>query len=115
MVDSPILRCVSLEHVLITLALFGLSCTAWTAVYRLYLQPLAKYPGPVAAKLTYFYMTSAGIQCKSTYLRHEIHQRYGHVVRVGPNKIFFCDAACIMEIYDGDFDVTLEAAFKSDS
>ncbi|KAL5534887.1 hypothetical protein ACEPAF_2977 [Sanghuangporus sanghuang] len=95
---------VSLQHfevspafaVLAMFALFYLSLTASVILYRLSpWHPLAKYPGPLFAKISKFwvaYRTSKGklhIDFKS------LHEQYGPYVRVGPNENSVADAALI--------------------
>ncbi|KAL9039589.1 MAG: hypothetical protein Q9214_004816 [Letrouitia sp. 1 TL-2023] len=65
----------------------------YTVVYRLYLSPLAKYPGPKIAALTSWYEFYHDI------LRHgrfpwevqRLHDIYGPVVRITPNEIHVRD------------------------
>jgi hypothetical protein len=55
-------------------------------IYRLYLHPLAKYPGTFLAKVTDWY------NIYHCYIgdRHlefaRIHEKYGQFVRYGPNR-----------------------------
>lgn len=51
--------------------------------------PLAKYPGPVMAKATYWYRTyheiyRGGKMTKELFI---LHEKYGDVVRFGPNDV----------------------------
>ena len=87
------------QHILLLLVALLLSRTVWVVIYRLYFHPLAKYPGPLIAKLTDIYMVLRSAQCQSTYTRHELHSKYGKIVRVGPNELSFCDKASIKDIY----------------
>lgn len=58
-------------------------------VYNLFLHPLRRFPGPKLAAITQFqalYYRSAG---KAVVWNHELHQKYGPVVRVTPNELSF--------------------------
>ncbi|OAP62019.1 hypothetical protein AYL99_04222 [Fonsecaea erecta] len=76
---------------LIELAALGLSI----ALYRLFFHPLRRFPGPWSAKLTKW----TGAYWASTGKLHEIipalHEKYGDVVRIGPNELSFADAKAI--------------------
>lgn len=69
------------------------------AVYRLFLHPLKEYPGPVLAKLTKwygFYLTSFG----KTYIDYPaLHEKYGDVVRIGPNELSFVSPESVKWIH----------------
>ncbi|KAI1816992.1 cytochrome P450 [Poronia punctata] len=72
------------------------------AVYRVLLHPLRTYPGPLLAKVTDWY---AGLQAfeKITHLRiYENHDKYGPVVRLGPNRLVFNTAQALHDIYQND-------------
>jgi hypothetical protein len=58
-------------------------------VYRLYLHPLAKYPGPKLAALTRWYCAWFDLIEGGTLLQHSnsLHEIYGNVVRIGPNEV----------------------------
>ena len=57
------------------------------------------YPGPLIARLTDLYMVALSAQARSTFARYEMHQKYGAVVRTGPNELCFSDQASIKDIY----------------
>ena len=61
----------------------------WTVVYRLYLDPLAKYPGPRLAALTKWWKTYK--DCVEGWSApqglEKLHEVYGDVVRIGPGEV----------------------------
>ncbi|KEF63430.1 uncharacterized protein A1O9_01408 [Exophiala aquamarina CBS 119918] len=68
-------------------------------VYYSYLHPLSKYPGPFWAKLTNFWKV---YQYWSRGFHHrmlEMHEKYGPVVRIGPNDVSFSNKEAIGPIY----------------
>lgn len=80
---------------LVHLLVLGLSITT----YRLFFHPLRQYPGPWIAKLTKwvdFYHTAPG-------KRHEwlpaLHEKYGHIVRIGPNELSFSNPGAVKYLH----------------
>jgi cytochrome P450 len=71
------------------------------AIYRLYLSPLARYPGPRLAGLTYWYEFYYDVYLSGKYIFHieELHRQYGPVVRVNPGEVHINDPAFYSEIY----------------
>lgn len=75
-----------------SLLLFGaaVGCSTLLAyiVYQRFLSPLAKYPGPFWASLTDFWLARQAMRpdCHRRYIR--LHEKYGPVVRVKPNKLY---------------------------
>nr|AAX81444.1 high nitrogen upregulated cytochrome P450 monooxygenase 2 [Phanerodontia chrysosporium] len=65
-------------------------------IYRISpFHPLARYPGPLAAKITkwwHAYHVHTGKQ--HLYVRR-LHDQYGDIVRIGPNDVSIRDASCI--------------------
>lgn len=60
-------------------------------LYALYLHPLRNYPGPKLAAITrlpYWIACLKGDQVRWTY---ELHQKYGPVVRFGPDDLSYSD------------------------
>ena len=85
--------------------LFLLPCVALLAylfclaVYRLYFHPLAKYPGPLLAKLTDLYSTYHAWKGDRHLEFWRCHERYGNIVRFGPNSVSFNTNTALKEIY----------------
>ncbi|KAJ7352392.1 cytochrome P450 [Mycena albidolilacea] len=58
--------------------------------------PLAKYPGPLPCKLSKLWFTVIAMDGKQHLYYLELHQRYGDVVRIGPNELSFRDVNAIV-------------------
>ncbi|KAI3324201.1 cytochrome P450 [Xylariaceae sp. AK1471] len=58
-------------------------------VYRLYVHPLSQYPGPPIARLSDFYGAYYAVKTILHVRTFRDHQRYGSVMRHGPNKLVF--------------------------
>ncbi|KAF6836431.1 benzoate 4-monooxygenase cytochrome p450 [Colletotrichum plurivorum] len=77
----------------------GLLVVAAICIYRLYFHPYAKYPGPWLAKLTSWYSVY------HTYIGDlhvdiwRCHEKYGDVVRYGPNRLLINTEAGLKGIY----------------
>lgn len=69
------------------------------AFYRIYIHPLAKFPGPYAAaisNLPYCYWFLGGRQ---PYEMVNLHKKYGPIVRTAPNQLSFNTANSWKDIY----------------
>ncbi|KAH7020684.1 cytochrome P450 [Macrophomina phaseolina] len=69
------------------------------AVYNVYFHPLSKYPGPkyaAASKAPYRFIATRG---DLVHWTHAQHQRYGPVVRLGPNQLSYISGRAFKEIY----------------
>ncbi|ROW03624.1 hypothetical protein VPNG_07147 [Cytospora leucostoma] len=70
------------------------------AAYQLAFHPLRNYPGPLIARLTSaygaFYVWRRCLHLTS----HQLHQRYGSVVRLTPNRLVFDSATALQDIYN---------------
>lgn len=76
---------------LATVYLFGLYSSL--VVYRLFLNPLNKFPGPPLAKLTALNHSFRVGKKKDMYLKlYNFHQEMGKFVRIGPNDLSVSDA-----------------------
>jgi hypothetical protein len=68
-------------------------------VYRLSpLHPLASYPGPRAARLSRFWQTKSALSGKQHEKALELFQRYGDVVRSGPNHLLIRDVDAVAPV-----------------
>lgn len=68
-------------------------------VYRLAFHPLAKYPGPFLAKLTDAYSVYQAWTGRRHINFWKLHQRYGDIVRFGPNDISINSNTALPQLY----------------
>ncbi|KAF2275234.1 benzoate 4-monooxygenase cytochrome-like protein P450 [Westerdykella ornata] len=69
------------------------------SLYRLTLHPLARYPGPRLAALTDIYLAYHAYRGDRHLCYHAAHQKYGPVVRIGPNSLSFNTSSALKTIY----------------
>ncbi|KAK4609215.1 Cytochrome P450 monooxygenase AKT7 [Fulvia fulva] len=68
-------------------------------IYRLYFHPLAKYPGPLLAKITDLYQTYHALRGDRHLEFWRCHEKYGDIVRFGPNSLSFNTNTALKDIY----------------
>ncbi|KAJ3574919.1 hypothetical protein NP233_g1441 [Leucocoprinus birnbaumii] len=87
--------------------------TAFLALNRLYLHPLAKFPGPVLAALTDYYVAYYDLWMGGGLVKQleKLHEKYGPVVRIGPNQLHFNDPQAFSDIYGVGTKMTKPAAY----
>lgn len=61
--------------------------------------PLAKLPGPKLSILTSLLLKWHELKANRREYIHDLHVRYGPVVRVAPNEVSFTSPAAVKEIY----------------
>ena len=92
------------------------------AIYRLYFSPIARYPGPKIAALTFWYEFYYDVLCKGRYTWRieELHRKYGNahelwrpqkgffltlslgpVIRINPQELHVADPAFYDTVYAG--------------
>ncbi|KAF2014472.1 cytochrome P450 [Aaosphaeria arxii CBS 175.79] len=69
--------------------------------HRLFLHPLAKFPGPKLAAVTSLYEAYYEILLKGQYSRKisQLHDKYGPIIRVTPNEIHIRDSRFFETFY----------------
>lgn len=100
------------------------------ALYQWYFSPLREIPGPWLASLSPLWLTLQTIRLRLCYavegiifvaysrcnaqpsFHAECFQRYGPVVRVGPNTVFFRDGETMKEVYGNAYKATKGDFYK---
>ncbi len=83
----------------------GLALTAYllyfcgTCIYNLFLSPLSAIPGPWYAAISDFWLTTHVARLQQCMTVQALFERYGPVIRVGPNKVVFCDLTTMRSVY----------------
>ncbi|KAI9054769.1 hypothetical protein LZ554_001918 [Drepanopeziza brunnea f. sp. 'monogermtubi'] len=85
---------------LLATASFMVSLFASLTVYRLFLHPLHRFPGPPLAKLTKLYSLFIVAQSGSRWhhVNAALHAQYGDYVRTGPRELSVADPAAVSHI-----------------
>ncbi|OBR03029.1 Averantin oxidoreductase [Colletotrichum higginsianum IMI 349063] len=84
----------------------------WIITYRIHFHPLRHYPGPkvaAATKLYRLYFTTRG---EGASLPKRLHDRYGAIVRIGPDELSYIDSRAWKDIHG--FHVGDRDAFTKD-
>lgn len=78
---------------LLALPVVFVAWLAGLAVYRLYLHPLSKFPGPKLAALTKWYEAYYEIVLNGKFTFHieDLHRKYGPIIRITPDEIHIQD------------------------
>lgn len=90
---------------ILSLALLSLLTVAF---YRLFLHPLAKFPGPKLAAVTRYYEAYYDVILGGQYTFQiaKMHEKYGPIVRISPYELHINDASYFEKLYrhDGRWD-----------
>ncbi|KKA30861.1 hypothetical protein TD95_000748, partial [Thielaviopsis punctulata] len=90
-------------------ALAFLSLAAYI-FYQTLLHPLARYPGPFCAKLTYAYELWFAYTGDRHLWFAQLHEKYGPIVRYGPNELSFNSPSALRTIYSHSSDAAISKA-----
>ncbi|KAH9931775.1 cytochrome P450 [Amylocystis lapponica] len=96
--STPSLTLNSSSLLILAFSLFVL-CLVAAAFYHSFLSPLAGLPGPWYAAVSDFWMTTHVVRLQQCRTVQSLFERYGPVVRVGPNKVIFCDVTTMKSVY----------------
>ena len=79
--------------------LFGVGYACYSLIYQRYLHPLRKFPGPFWATQTHLWKAYQLFTHRMPERLLALHEKYGPVVRYGPNDLSFQSPAAIAPIY----------------
>ncbi|RWA11491.1 hypothetical protein EKO27_g3605 [Xylaria grammica] len=79
-------------------------------IYRLYFHPLSRYPGPLIAKLSDFYGAYYASKTTLHIKTFQDHEKFGQVIRHGPNKLVFNSVNALNDIYRNEL-ITKSCAY----
>lgn len=68
-------------------------------VRKIYKSPLRQIPGPRCSIFTEIWLIIQEFAGNRRLYIHELHKKYGPVVRLGPNEVSFISADAVKEIY----------------
>lgn len=90
---SPLARLVAFSVALLLLLLLTV------AIYRLLFHPLAWIPGPRLAAISNMWQGRYVRDGRTRHLGKILHSKYGPIVRVGPNEVWFNSPEAFKQIY----------------
>ena len=70
-----------------------------TLLIRRLLSPLSRLPGPFLTRITSLPLIYQEFSSNRRLYIHSLHQKYGPVVRIGPNEVSFTSLDALKEIY----------------
>lgn len=68
-------------------------------LYRKFLHPLRPVPGPALAPITNLWRLRVFLRGQQHHEYYDMHQKYGPLVRLGPNTVMLNDAAHFNEYF----------------
>ncbi|ESK91848.1 cytochrome p450 [Moniliophthora roreri MCA 2997] len=83
----------------IVFAIVVLAYAVFRAIYNLFLSPLSAIPGPWYAAVSDLWLTTHVIRLEQCKVLQSLFDKYGPVVRVGPNKVVFNDLSTTRNVY----------------
>ncbi|KAH8668484.1 isotrichodermin C-15 hydroxylase [Xylariales sp. PMI_506] len=76
-----------------------LAAYALSVIYYLFLSPLRSFPGPISHRISSVHRAYHLLKGDLPFYIAKLHQRYGPVVRIGPNELAFTDPQAWKDIY----------------
>ncbi|OTA62649.1 cytochrome P450 [Hypoxylon sp. EC38] len=92
----------TLSGYLVNVSFIIVACFCLVLGYRLLLHPLKNFPGPLIARLSDFYGTFFAIRRDLHLVTLRDHQKYGPVIRQGPNKLVFNSVGAFRDIHQNE-------------
>lgn len=91
---------VTIIHSIAVTALFIIIAFAvLKGLYNVFFHPLSAIPGPWYAAASDLWLTTHVVRLEQCKIVQSLFEKYGPIVRVGPNKVFFNDLTSTKSIY----------------
>ncbi len=84
-------------------------------IYRLFFNPLNRFPGPYFARLTKFHHVVRNKNLDGHHKLLELHQKHGQFVRIGPNDLSITDPDGVQVVSGGNSKCTKAQWYSQDS
>ncbi|TFK24714.1 cytochrome P450 11B1 [Coprinopsis marcescibilis] len=89
-----------IAHPVLAVALSsGVIYLLYRVLYNLFLSPLSAIPGPWYAAVSDLWINYHVLRLRQCKIVQTLFDTYGPVVRIGPNKVAFCDASSMRNVY----------------
>ncbi|KAJ0119083.1 hypothetical protein J7T55_013318 [Diaporthe amygdali] len=87
------------QHHYLLLAAVAVGVAVFSFAYKVLRNPLAKLPGPWYSKITSAVLTNEFLQGRRAKYVQLLHEKYGPIVRIGPNEVDVMDVAAAKQIH----------------
>lgn len=87
------------NQLLLYLIIFPVVATASWVFYQRFFSPLAKVPGPFLASISRIWITKHSWDGDMNRVMIQLHEKYGNLVRTGPNEVSVALLPAIKKIY----------------
>ena len=89
---------------IVAIGVVGLTYGVWLATYRLWLSPLAHFPGPKLAAVTMWYefYYDSFLEGQYTFRIAQMHRKHGPIVRISPFELHIDDPEYYEILYSRD-------------
>jgi benzoate 4-monooxygenase len=82
-------------------------------IYNAFLHPFSSFPGPPLARISKIWSRYGNLKGRKSHRIHAAHQKYGPVIRAGPNELSFSSPEAVRDIYTNDAFVKEEAFYRA--
>nr|POE87438.1 tryprostatin b 6-hydroxylase [Quercus suber] len=96
-------------------ATFVVGAVASTLVYRIFLNPLNRFPGPWTARISSLFFSFRLGKSDAYYQLQALHKKYGRIVRIGSNDLSINDADAVELSYGNGSKVTKSQWYDGDA
>lgn len=83
-------------------------------IFRLFLHPLNRFPGPFGARLSSLWLSTRLAKSDGYYVLEDLHRRYGRYVRIGSNDLSIIDPDAVELTYGAKSRVTKGSWYDND-